>query len=118
MNRITELLKSKNNILSIYYTAGYPNIDDTLPILESLQQAGVDMVEIGMPFSDPLADGPVIQASSLEAIHNGMTLSTLFDRLKELRPQIHIPVVLICISTNTYQATVRSLKMPASVSSR
>ena len=95
MNRITELLKHKKDILSIYYTAGYPNTEDTLPILSALQQSGVDMVEIGMPFSDPLADGPVIQASSLKAIHNGMTIEKLFSQLKEMRSSIHIPVVLM-----------------------
>lgn len=95
MNRITSLIKSKKNILSIYYTAGYPNIDDTLKVLLNLQNSGVDMVEIGVPFSDPLADGPVIQASSLSAIKNGMTLERLFDQLKDLRPTITIPVVLM-----------------------
>lgn len=95
MNRITSLLKSKKDILSIYYTAGYPNINDTLPILESLEKSGVDMVEIGIPFSDPLADGPVIQASSLQAINNGMTLKKLFEQLESLPPRVTIPVVLM-----------------------
>lgn len=95
MNRITELFQNKREILSIYYTAGFPNLDDTLPILTALQEAGVDMVEIGMPFSDPLADGPVIQASSLKAIHNGMTLEKLFTQLQAMRPAITIPVVLM-----------------------
>lgn len=95
-NRINELFKNKNkNILSIYFTAGYPNLDDTMPTLEALQNAGVDFVEIGMPFSDPLADGPVIQASSMTAINQGMSIKLLFEQIKNVRNSIHIPLILM-----------------------
>lgn len=95
-NRINELFKNKNkNILSIYFTAGYPKLNDTVPTLKALQNSGVDFVEIGMPFSDPLADGPVIQASSMNAIHNGMTIPVLFEQIKNIRNDIHIPLILM-----------------------
>lgn len=87
--------KKKSNILSVYFTAGYPEIDDTLKIVKNLDAAGVDLIEIGMPFSDPLADGPVIQESSQKAIQNGMTLKLLFERLADLRVHTQIPAVLM-----------------------
>ena len=74
LNRINKLLNEKENILSIYFTAGYPQLNDTDSILQTLEEAGVDLVEIGMPFSDPLADGPTIQDSSLKALEIGMSL--------------------------------------------
>lgn len=96
MSRIQNVLAtSEKPLLSVYFTAGYPNCNDTLPILEYLQEAGVSMVEVGMPFSDPLADGPVIQHSSQVALQNGMTLDVLFDQLSDLRQGIQIPVVLM-----------------------
>lgn len=96
MNRINKLFEEKkNNILSIYYTAGYPNLQDTVSIAEALQQSGADMLEIGFPYSDPVADGPVIQASSKLALDNGMDLSMLFEQLKELRKTVSIPVLLM-----------------------
>ncbi|RPE09509.1 tryptophan synthase subunit alpha [Chitinophaga lutea] len=96
MNRIDQLFSTKGQqILSIYYTAGFPGLNDTLAILEALQQSGVDMVELGMPFSDPLADGPVIQDSSTRAIANGMRISVLFEQLKGFRDRITIPVILM-----------------------
>lgn len=96
MNRINQLFSEKSNdILSIYYPAGYPSIDDTLPILEQLQSQGVDMVEIGIPFSDPMADGVVIQQASSVALRNGMTLSRLLSQLEQMRPAITIPVILM-----------------------
>jgi tryptophan synthase alpha chain len=96
MNRINQLFQQRtHNILSIYFTAGYPALEDTLPILQSLQEAGVDLVEVGMPFSDPLADGPVIQESSTQAIATGMTIAKLMEQLQDLRPQISMPVVLM-----------------------
>ncbi|MCO7721677.1 tryptophan synthase subunit alpha [Myroides odoratimimus] len=95
-NRINTLFtEKKSNILSIYFTAGYPAIEDTMTILKNLDSAGVDLVEIGMPFSDPLADGPVIQHSSEQALLNGITVSKLFEQLKEMRQHITIPVVLM-----------------------
>jgi len=95
MNRINKLFQKKKNILSIYYTAGYPGLNDTLKIAEELELAGADLLEIGFPYSDPVADGPVIQASSKEALDAGMTLQLLFDQLKELRKTVNIPVLLM-----------------------
>ena len=84
-----------SNILNVYCTAGYPKLDSTLEVMKSLQENGADMIELGMPYSDPLADGPVIQASSSVAIANGMTIKTLFDQLKGFRKHIQIPVILM-----------------------
>lgn len=97
MNRITTLFENKHNpILSIYYPAGYPNLGDTVPILQVLQAKGVDMVEIGIPFSDPMADGPVIQEASTHALRNGISLRLIFEQLKDVRKEgIHIPIVLM-----------------------
>lgn len=95
MNRLNTLFSQKKNLLSIYFTAGFPQLNDTLTILQSLQEAGVDFVEIGMPFSDPLADGPVIQASSTRALQNGMSLNLLFEQLKEVRQSITMPLILM-----------------------
>nr|MBC7611429.1 tryptophan synthase subunit alpha [Pseudopedobacter sp.] len=96
MNRLTQLFeKKKNDILSIYFTAGYPEIGATLKIAEALEKAGADFLEIGFPYSDPLADGPVIQHSSQVAIENGMTLKVLFEQLKDLRSRVSIPILLM-----------------------
>lgn len=96
MNRIATLFqKKKNNIVSLFITAGYPNLDDLPKVLYALQENGVDMVEIGMPFSDPTADGPVIQQSNNIAIQNGMTLEVLFKQLTNIREKIHIPLILM-----------------------
>ena len=96
MNRIdTRFQQKKNNLLSIYFTAGFPNLNDTLSIIKHLDEAGVDMIEIGFPFSDPLADGPVIQQSSGQAIENGMTLPVLFEQLKDVRKHTQLPLVLM-----------------------
>lgn len=96
MNRINELFKKKpGKLLSIYFTAGYPGLEDTIPVARALQEAGADMLEIGFPFSDPLADGPVIQHSSEVALKNGMSLRKLFSQLKELREHVQIPVLLM-----------------------
>jgi tryptophan synthase alpha chain len=96
MNRITNLFQTKKkNILSVYFTAGYPGKEDTLRILKTLQIKGIDMVEIGIPFSDPMADGTVIQASSTKALINGMNLKFLFSQLEKMREEIYIPVILM-----------------------
>lgn len=96
MNRINQLFQDKkNNILSIYYTGGYPNLNDTVRIARELESAGADMLEIGFPYSDPVADGPVIQASSKKALDNGMDLKLLFEQLKDLRKFVKIPVLLM-----------------------
>ena len=95
-NRINKLFREKKeNILSIYFTAGYPNIDDTIEIILSLDKAGVDLIEIGIPFSDPLADGQVIQNSSQKAIENGMTLKLLLKQLEYIRTKTQIPIILM-----------------------
>lgn len=94
-NRIHQKLQENKKILSIYFTAGYPELEDTVPILEKLQESGVDMVEIGLPFSDPLADGPTIQKSSTKALKNGMTSARLFDQLKDIRKTVHIPLIIM-----------------------
>ncbi len=95
MNRLNSLFATDRKILSIYFTAGYPQPDDTLPILEALQQSGVDMVEIGLPFSDPLADGPTIQESSTTALKLGMTTHKLFEQLQDVRKNITIPLLIM-----------------------
>lgn len=96
MNRIKELFQRKNReVLSIYFTAGFPTLNSTMDILLALQKEGADMVELGMPFSDPLADGPVIQHSSEVALRNGMNLDLMFEQTKGLRKTISIPVVLM-----------------------
>lgn len=96
MSRIQTLFeKRKNAVLNIYLTAGYPKLGDTLPLIKALEGAGTDLVELGMPYSDPLADGPVIQQSSSVAIANGMSIATLFQQLETLRPQCKLPVVLM-----------------------
>lgn len=96
MNRIDKLFQhKKNNILSVFYTAGYPQLNDTIPVAEMLEQAGADMIELGFPFSDPIADGPVIQQSNVKAISNGMNLMVLLQQVRELRKRVSLPVVLM-----------------------
>ena len=95
MNRIDQTFQKNHKLLSIYFSAGHPELEDTLPILKALQDSGVDMVEIGLPFSDPLADGPTIQESSTRALRNGMTTQKLFDQLENIRESIDIPLVLM-----------------------
>ncbi|MFN8353537.1 MAG: tryptophan synthase subunit alpha [Spirosomataceae bacterium] len=95
-NRITQLFAQKRqNILNIYFTAGFPQLNDTQTILLSLQEAGADLIEIGIPYSDPVADGETIQKSSQKALENGMTLKSLFEQLKSMREDITIPVLLM-----------------------
>lgn len=96
MSRIKELFERKSkNVLNVYCTAGYPKLNSTTEVMKALQENGADLIELGMPYSDPLADGPVIQQSSSIAIANGMTLEILFEQLKEFRKEIHLPVVLM-----------------------
>jgi tryptophan synthase alpha chain len=87
--------RKKENIFSVYFTSGFPQLDDTVPILEALQSNGVDLVEIGVPFSDPMADGIVIQNSSQQALKNGMSIRKLFSQLTDIRDHIHIPLVMM-----------------------
>lgn len=96
MNRITNLFETKQNgILSVYFTAGYPKLDDTVIVLKELEKKGIDMVEVGIPFSDPMADGVVIQEAATQALRNGMSLRCLFDQLKDMRKEVQIPVILM-----------------------
>lgn len=95
MNRINNKLQDNKKLLSIYFTAGYPNLKDTVGIIEDLEKSGVDMIEIGLPFSDPLADGPTIQASSTQALKNGMTTEVLFDQLHDIRKTVTIPLIIM-----------------------
>lgn len=95
MNRINQKLQENKKLLSIYFTAGYPNINDTPKIIEQLEQSGVDMIEIGLPFSDPLADGPTIQDSSTNALINGMTTKVLFKQLEGIRDKVNIPLIIM-----------------------
>src|SRR6185295_8144823 len=96
MNRIEELFKKKrNNILNVYCTAGFPRLEDTLAVIAALEDGGADGIELGMPYSDPLADGPVIQHSSTIALQNGMTIKKLFEQLKNFRKEISVPVLLM-----------------------
>jgi tryptophan synthase alpha chain len=95
MNRINQKLQENKKLLSIYFTAGYPNLDDTETIIQNLDKNGVDMIEIGLPFSDPLADGPTIQSSSTQALKNGMTSTLLFEQLKTIRKSVNIPLIIM-----------------------
>ena len=96
MNRIDQLFQhKKEHILSVYFTAGYPALNDTVTVIKALEKEGVELIEIGVPFSDPMADGPVIQASGAKALQNGMSLKTLFTQLAAIRPSVSIPLVLM-----------------------
>lgn len=96
MSRIDELFERKQGrILNVYCTAGYPSVDSTMEVIRALEKHGADMVELGMPYSDPLADGPVIQASNMVALHNGMTMEKLFEQLRDLRKEVSLPVILM-----------------------
>ncbi len=96
MSRLQELFsKNKRNVLNVYCTAGYPQLNSTLGIMKALQQNGANIIELGMPYSDPLADGPVIQQSGSIALANGMTIAKLFEQLKDFREEISIPVILM-----------------------
>lgn len=96
MSRIKQLFADKpSGVLNVYCTAGYPQLDSTLAVMEALQENGADLIELGMPYSDPLADGPVIQASSSVALENGMSMSILFQQLQSMRSRITVPVILM-----------------------
>ena len=95
MNRIQKKLKEEKKLLSIYFSAGYPALNDTVEIIKQLENSGVDMIEVGLPFSDPLADGPTIQESSTQALKNGMHTELLFEQLKDIRKSVSIPLVLM-----------------------
>lgn len=95
MNRITEKINSEGKLLSIYFTAGYTELNDTVKIIQDLEKNGVDMIEIGLPFSDPLADGPTIQKSSAAALKNGMSTEVLFNQLADIRETVSIPLIIM-----------------------
>lgn len=96
MNRIHYLFNTKQDrVLSIYFTAGFPKLEDTIPVMEAIQAGGADIIEIGIPYSDPIADGPTIQDSNMIALENGMSMKKLFEQLKGFRAKIHLPVVLM-----------------------
>lgn len=96
MNRIDQLFQTKQErVLNVYFTAGYPQLNDTVAIMESLEESGADLIEVGIPFSDPVADGPTIQESNGVALENGMTLKLLMEQLKEVRKTVSIPIVLM-----------------------
>jgi tryptophan synthase alpha chain len=96
MSRIKQVFENKKgDVLSVYCTAGYPRLNNTLTVMQALQDSGADLMELGMPYSDPLADGPVIQASGTIALHNGMTVAKLFEQLEGFRNSITLPVILM-----------------------
>ena len=96
MNRLNTLFESKkDNLLSIYFTAGYPELNTTVAIAEALEKSSVDFLEIGFPYSDPVADGPTVQHSSQKALENGMNLNQLFEELKDMRKKVSIPILLM-----------------------
>ena len=96
MNRINNLFETKkNDVLSIYFCAGHPEVDNTTNVIQTLEKNGVDMIEIGIPFSDPMADGVVIQNAATQALRNGMSLRLLFAQLKDIRKEVKIPLLLM-----------------------
>ncbi len=96
MNRINQLFKTKgSNILSIYFCAGDPTLEGTASVIKALESKGIDMIEIGIPFSDPMADGPTIQSAATKALRNGMSLKLLFSQLKDIRKEVSIPLIMM-----------------------
>lgn len=96
MSRLRELFqRKKQDVLNVYCTAGFPELNSTLEVMKTLEESGADIIELGMPYSDPLADGEVIQLSSSRALQNGMTIQVLFEQLKDMRKQVSIPVILM-----------------------
>ncbi|MDF1560853.1 MAG: tryptophan synthase subunit alpha [Bacteroidales bacterium] len=103
-NRINHLFETKKeNILSVYFTAGFPELNSTVEIIQQLEKNGVDLIEIGIPFSDPTADGPTIQRSSEIALKNGMNLNLLFEQLQHIRKSVNIPLILMGYFNPVYQ---------------
>ncbi len=104
MNRINDLFEKKTkNLLSIYFCAGHPTLGGTVDVIETLERKGIDMIEIGIPFSDPMADGPVIQDAATKALRNGMTLRTLFSQLENIRKTATLPLILMGYMNPIYQ---------------
>ncbi|MGL1885551.1 MAG: tryptophan synthase subunit alpha [Reichenbachiella sp.] len=94
-NRINNTVETKDNILSIYFTAGYPKLNDTLSMIQAIESSGADLIEVGIPFSDPVADGPTIQHSNTVSLENGMSVKLLFEQLKEVRESVKIPLIMM-----------------------
>ena len=104
MNRINKLFATKEQgILSLYFCAGHPTLESTAQIIRTLEKKGVDMIEVGIPFSDPMADGPVIQDAATKALHNGMTLKLLFEQLSDIRKDVTMPLVFMGYLNPIYQ---------------
>lgn len=104
MNRINNLFENKkSNILSLYFCAGHPTLDGTADVIRTLEAKGIDMIEVGVPFSDPMADGPVIQDAATKSLKNGMTLRTLFSQLADIRKDVKIPLILMGYLNPIYQ---------------
>ncbi|NBC57186.1 MAG: tryptophan synthase subunit alpha [Bacteroidetes bacterium] len=114
MNRITSKLRESKKLLSIYFTAGFPKLEDTVEIIKRLEDAGVDMVEIGLPYSDPLADGPTIQQSSTQALKNGMSSVKLFEQIQDIRQDVEIPLIVMGYFNPMLQYGVRQFCQDAS----
>lgn len=96
MNRLEKLFIDKpKEVLNIYFTAGFPKLDSTIPLLKAAEENGADLVEIGMPFSDPVVDGETIQKANIKALDNGMSVALLFEQLKEMRSQVNLPIILM-----------------------
>lgn len=95
MNRINQLLSAKDNLISIYFTAGFPELNDTTKVIKKLEECGADLLEIGVPFSDPIADGPTIQNTNNIALENGMSVTLLFDQLKGIREEVKLPLIMM-----------------------
>jgi tryptophan synthase alpha chain len=112
-NKLTALFQAKNkNLLNVYCTAGFPKKESTAEVLLALQKSGVDMIEIGMPYSDPIADGPVIQESNMIAIANGMTIELLFKQLKAVQRNIKVPLILMGYLNPVMQYGIAALILP------
>ena len=104
MNRINQLFKDKQQgLLSLYFCAGHPNADNTAEVIRTIERKGFDMIEVGIPFSDPMADDPVIQDAATKALRNGMTLKRLFGQLKDIRQDVKIPLILMGYMNPIYQ---------------
>lgn len=104
MNRIQQLFEKKQEgVLSLYFCAGHPTLDGTCNVIRTLEKKGIDMIEVGIPFSDPMADGPVIQDAATKALKNGMTLRVLFGQLQNIRQDVNIPLVLMGYLNPIYQ---------------
>ncbi|MBQ7683624.1 MAG: tryptophan synthase subunit alpha [Bacteroidaceae bacterium] len=96
MNRINQIFQQRSHgLLSLYFCAGHPTLESTVPIIKAMERRGIDFIEVGIPFSDPMADGPVIQDAATKALRNGMTLRTLFDQLYDIRREVSLPLILM-----------------------